>query len=144
MHNFKFLGFEVDELEYHIVKGRLSDDNFDNLNIGYGIAKADDKQNVFKLILGATVEHSFNEKKEKSLKIDTKISGFFEFEDRNINQDDAEEVLKINGSAILFPYIRTLIQFVSSYDNKSERIMMPPINIAAIISDIDEQYKQEK
>lgn len=50
---------------------------------------------------------------------------------------DFDDILKYDGIAILFPYVRTLIQNMTSYDCSNSRIVLPLINIKAIVDELD-------
>lgn len=66
-------------------------------------------------------------KDEKSnLSIITEIIGHFEINNRD-NLDDIKNFLSVNGTAILYPYVRSIISIVSSLDSK-EAIVLPTIN----------------
>lgn len=63
---------------------------------------------------------------EQQRKAIVEISGFFK-----VNPDEGtesnREYLEINGVAILFPYIRSIISFITSLDNE-KAIILPTIN----------------
>lgn len=142
MHKFSFLGFEIEELKYRIVDETKKEKDT-NLSFGYGIDKSTNSDTVYKLVLGVTLEHAFKGK-DSTLEMDVKISGLFKFENSEITENEAKEMLKVNGSAILFPYVRTLIQSLTSYDCNNEKVMLPAINMAEVIKDIDEQYEKKR
>ncbi|MDE9829222.1 protein-export chaperone SecB [Staphylococcus delphini] len=74
------------------------------------------------------------------------IFNFSFYEDKNIisestvefpnienNQGyDLDEILKVNGTAILFPYIRTLISSLTSLDDSTEHVLLPAINVKSM------------
>lgn len=61
-------------------------------------------------------------------RIEVKVSGYF-----NINvEKNYEEFLAINGSAILFPYVRSAISMTSSLDSQ-EAILIPTFNIQELL-----------
>lgn len=63
----------------------------------------------------------FDERNNRSLQIS--ILGFFTVYDK----ENASEYLRVNGSAILFPYLRMIMSLVSSLDNENA-IVLPAIN----------------
>lgn len=60
-----------------------------------------------------------------NMKIDITVNGYFELIDDT--QVDFEKLLVINGSAIIFPYIRSMVSMLTSLDNE-HAIILPTIN----------------
>ncbi|MFW3589727.1 hypothetical protein [Vagococcus fluvialis] len=54
------------------------------------------------------------------------VNGFFELNDE-YSEDELEKALVVNGTAIIFPYIRSMISMLSSLDSE-EAIILPTIN----------------
>ncbi|WP_279161004.1 protein-export chaperone SecB [Thomasclavelia cocleata] len=75
---------------------------------------------------------------DRILSVNVVISVFFKFSncEEELNRD-FDDILKYDSIAILFPYIRTLIQNMTSYDCSNLRILLPPINIKAIVDELD-------
>nr|WP_267463387.1 hypothetical protein [Thomasclavelia cocleata] len=72
------------------------------------------------------------------LSVNVVISVFFEFSNcEEVLNRDFDDILKYDGIAILFTYVRTLIQNMTSYDCSNSRILLPPINIKAIVDELD-------
>lgn len=57
--------------------------------------------------------------------IDIMVNGYFELQDGKT--DNFTKYLVINGTAILFPYIRSMISMLTSLDNENA-ILIPTIN----------------
>ncbi|WIK66451.1 hypothetical protein [Globicatella sanguinis] len=70
----------------------------------------------------------FDERNNRSLQIS--ILGFFTVYDK----ENASEYLRVNGSAILFPYLRMIMSIVSSLDNENA-IVLPAINTNSFTED---------
>lgn len=54
------------------------------------------------------------------------VTGYFEV-NPEMDIEDTRSFLQVNGTAILFPYIRTTISFITSLDNENA-IILPTIN----------------
>ena len=59
-----------------------------------------------------------------------------------MDEEAKENVVKTNGSAIMYPYIRTLIHSISSMDTHGDIIILPTINLSKVIEDIDSTKKR--
>lgn len=62
--------------------------------------------------------------------IDVEITGFF-----NVNESDnnkAENYMRVNGTAILLPYLRAIVSILSSLDNENS-IIMPTFNTNSLV-----------
>ena len=132
MSDLVFKGFKIKKIDFQFI-----DEGKDNASIGYKIEKISDYS--YELFLELEFIDS-DRNDEKILKLCVQISGLFDFvgDDReNLEIEQIEEIVKINGSAILFPYIRALIQNITSYDTSREIIMLPAINITEVIREID-------
>ena len=58
-------------------------------------------------------------------KLEISLVGFFTFS--NVDDDKKTEILAINGTAILYPYIRSVASMVTSQDS-SPAIILPTVN----------------
>ncbi|WP_429966842.1 hypothetical protein [Enterococcus sp. AZ058] len=54
------------------------------------------------------------------------VSGYFELNE-DYSEEEVERALVVNGTAIVFPYIRSMISMLSSLDSESA-IILPTIN----------------
>lgn len=61
--------------------------------------------------------------------IKVKVRGYFLIND-NKDQESIEQFLSQNGTAILYPYVRSIISMISSLDSE-EAILLPTINTLA-------------
>lgn len=80
------------------------------------------------------IEFNIFEKEEGySREIKIKVLGIFEFPNKkNNNEYNLDEILKINGTAILMPYIRTLLSSLTSFDDSTEHILLPALNVKSM------------
>lgn len=74
-----------------------------------------------------------NDSYERSIKV--VILGLFKFQAQGIKDEESEELLRVNGTAIMMPYIRSLISSLTGFDNSTEHVLLPTINVNAIFED---------
>lgn len=55
------------------------------------------------------------------------VEGIFLIDDENFSEDEIEEFVRVNGTAILYPYIRSTISTISSLDSE-DTILLPTLN----------------
>lgn len=78
-----------------------------------------------------------NEKKEHGVIID--IDGYFSISEEIQNDDEkVGQFLIVNGTAILFPYIRSITSMVTSLDSK-EALVLPTINTTELLKGENEE-----
>ena len=86
-----------------------------------------------KVILTAKISDVKNHRR-----IEAKLSGYF---DINI-KEDIEEYLVVNGTAILFPYLRSVVSMITSLAS-SDAIVIPTVNVLELINRQKEQEERE-
>lgn len=125
-------------------KGYIADNIYFQLNNEFNKSKEDlklDLQFDYKLdlayeskkaiiTLGCTV---FDECEEKNYPFTLYVSllGFYEF-DGDLNEDEIRKMIKLNGVAILFPYLRATITNITSSCG-IEPLIIPTMNISKMI-----------
>ncbi|RGI31875.1 protein-export chaperone SecB [Melissococcus sp. OM08-11BH] len=67
--------------------------------------------------------------KEIDKKIDISVEGVFTINEEFSKEDtkSIERALRVNGTAILYPYIRSMVSMVSSFDSSSA-VVLPALN----------------
>lgn len=114
--------YEVDQL---LISRELTERDFDeetfDLDANVGIAP--DKANG---IIKLNVSLIDKDIKKKLL---ATITGYFEI---NI-EEDIIDVLFVNGTAILYPYLRSIVSIVSAIDS-SEAMLLPTINVLELLA----------
>ena len=127
----------------------LSDENnpvisFENYYISemqFRKIKKDDEINKFKIDIGIDESKKFVKLKvsistEINL-IEVEIIGEFKFANE-ISEKARIKFLKINGAAILYPYIRAYISNISSFDKEASAIIIPTVNFQKIYENDEE------
>lgn len=103
-----------------------------------------DKENQFEINIGIDESKKFVKLKvflstERDL-IEVEIIGEFKFSDE-IKEDEKTKFLKINGAAILYPYVRAYISNISSFDKEALPIIIPTVNFQQIYENDEESDK---
>ena len=112
----QFEGYQIEKIIYE-KNIETSDENNINVEVSTGLNSERDKG---KVELSIHVLES-NEKR----KLEITLVGFFAFS--NVDDNRKTEILAINGTAILYPYIRSVASMVTSQDSSSA-IILPTVN----------------
>lgn len=110
--------YEVDEI--HFSRSLTKDDceNGKRFDVNFSGGLSEDKKNGKVTISGICID------KDANRKVKVTLSGYF-----LINATEKiEEYLIINGSAIIFPYVRSILSMVTSFDSEAA-ILIPTVNI---------------
>ena len=112
----KFTGYKIVNLEYSRDIDLLDKDE-NELEVGVGTAISDDgEQGQVKISVTALdVENKRTVKAE--------VLGSFDF----LDVEDKERTLAVNGTAILYPYVRAIISTITTQDSLNA-IILPTVN----------------
>lgn len=116
-YSIEKLVFTKEEMDFDEEFGDQEDKDL-SLSLNYGVTE-DLKEG--KVELTVRIKNTMND-----IKISLKVIGDFEIN----NLDDIEQIhqfLSVNGTAILYPYVRSIISMVSSLDSP-DAILLPTIN----------------
>ncbi|HEC2148858.1 protein-export chaperone SecB [Staphylococcus delphini] len=124
-----FQSFRLMNVELNTVNQEKDENDKTSLRVNAGTTEINE-EGVGQLEL----EINIAEKENEYLRdIKVKVLGIFEFPNIENNQGyDLDEILKVNGTAILFPYIRTLISSLTSLDDSTEHVLLPAINVKSM------------
>lgn len=129
----EFQSFRITNVEYE-VKNLDKNDNSQikdaSLRINVGTSNIENEG--AQLELEVIVEDG-NDSYERTIKV--VILGLFKFQAQGIKDEESEELLRVNGTAIMMPYIRSLISSLTGFDNSTEHVLLPTINVNAIFED---------
>lgn len=134
MLDMQLKGFYIKKIDYRFVTNEEQ-----NAKFGYKIEKISDYS--YELYLEFTFIDT-NRNDGKILYLSIQMSAILEFkgdECETMKEEDFEQFIKNNGAAILFPYLRTLVQTITSYDTANEIIMLPVMNMHELIKKIDDE-----
>ena len=114
--------YEVDQL---LISRELTERDFDeetfDLDANVGISP-DKAHGIIKLNVSLI-------DKDIKKKLLATITGYF---DINI-KEDIIDILFVNGTAILYPYLRSIVSIVSAIDS-SEAMLLPTINVLELLA----------
>lgn len=119
--------YEVDEINFTrtLTKDDLDKGKFFEVNFDGGFTE--DKKHGKVTITATCID------KEALRKVKVIVSGYFFINETK----DFEEFLIVNGSAIIFPYVRSIISMVSSFDSETA-LLIPTVNILDIMKNESE------
>lgn len=141
LSNFQFEGFIIKNIDY---KAESVENNDvapvdDEFNFAYTL-KNDDNTYILSLLT-----HVINVQVDHYLDITVETRGRFIFQDdEDMDFNERCNLIKENGSAIMFPYVRSLIYNLTCADSFNDPVIMPTINFSKIISDIDRKDQEQK
>lgn len=130
-----FKGYQIKNLKYgdtqfssKEISEMSTDDNGNamelNVKIGYS-------SNLLEGIVELGI-NIYNNVSKRSLNLE--IVGEFDLSE-DLSEEEVEDLLSQNGTAILFPYLRSIVSIVTTLDSK-DAIILPTIN-AAVFKDLD-------
>lgn len=129
----KFNSFVVEYLNYARKKNEpIIDDPSDPVALKPALSISVVKNPENKLEANVTLEVEFAEEENPVLPfyVGAKIRGFFEIEEaEELPDDTVDRYYYQNATAILFPYLRSLITDITSRSDH-DPIILPPINLA--------------
>ncbi len=130
----KIMSYRISDIEYHQYHSKEEIDSLEkeikksDINMSYGIDK---ESNTGKILMTA---HIFN--KEQKKVVDIGVTGFFKFRKDIDKFKDKQKYLMMNGSAMLYPYLRSTVSMIMAMDNPMTTIL-PTLNFV-------DQYKEFK
>lgn len=132
----KFENYKVLEVQYRTsLKNPIYDQAELNpvFNVGIGINNENNKQSIVKL--SVEIGNKDNDDEEYLF---VEIVGFFKYDsEEEIDEEELYTVYRINGTAILFPYLRSMVCDVTGKGDQPA-ILIPPINIYSLFEDSEE------
>ena len=118
--------YEIEEITYSRIVDE-SDFQSENLQVSVKSGLTEDKK-----FGKVTLEAKFFDD-EKNKKVSARISGYY-----TINvEEDSENYIAINGTAILYPYLRSAISMISTLDSQ-DAVLIPTINVLSILENQEE------
>ncbi len=122
----EFKGYRIENIDFkHLDSEKINEIELENGNVSVWAAFTDDYKEA-KLRLTFTV---VDDNLYRTLVFE--ISGYF---DINCGKEEADTYLIQNGTAILYPYARSIISMITSLDNENT-IVIPTINTTKILED---------
>ncbi|MEB7657635.1 hypothetical protein NGB24_07180 [Mammaliicoccus vitulinus] len=100
------------------------------LRLNAGFSDIDENGNA-QLQLELNVNDS-GEDFDRTIKLS--VIGLFKFNDTE-DMDYLENLLKMNGTAILMPFIRSYLSTLTGFDNSTEHLLLPTMNVSQMFDD---------
>lgn len=116
-----FESYRINSLEYR--EANEEEKQTPVIEGGFGSGIIDEKQ---KGIVNQKVT-TYNPKTKMLLKLE--ISAIFDIVDETLSKDEINKFLALNGSAMIYPYVRAITSLVSSLDS-SENTVLPSLNFS--------------
>lgn len=71
---------------------------------------------------------------DENFYIEVQVLGVFTLDTDDMSSEDKENMYRVNAIAILFPYVRSLVSDLTGKGRELDRIILPPLNIQAMMS----------
>lgn len=121
-----FEGYKVNKINY---MNSSNQEIVDELSIDGRIGYDDNKTK------GTVVMEVLFKNQEANISLNIEMQAFF-----TIHIDDEDEVKKLlsqNGSAMLYPYVRTVISIITSFDNPKS-VVLPSLNFSDMMNNLQQ------
>lgn len=140
--SLQFIKFKVLEMNYRLNLQVDKDERDNVLNPEFDVSVGASKDDINKGIVKLRVEIGNQENTYEYIRVE--ILGFFKFTNEDNFQDyEIENYYKVNGTAILFPYLRTLVSDLTSKGDESP-IILPTVNVSSFFEDDEDVSEFEK
>lgn len=125
----KLKGYRIKNIEYNLILDNLENQAEDVVNNTSVKCSLTNELDFGQIELSSTFNDISNDRT-----INVTLLGQF---DINPDLDDEEEIKKylaLNGTAILYPYLRSVVSMVSSLDSDSA-ILLPTVNVNELMNE---------
>jgi preprotein translocase subunit SecB len=140
LSTFRFVSYKIQNIQYSINKAFFSEEPIEmEYGLHVNIEVAEDKHEALVSLYLSLFEEAEKNNYPFSLKLD--ISGLFSTDD-DIEVDKFMEFCKINGTAILYPYLRSAVTDITKVVNE-QPLVMPLVNVYGLILN-NEQEEMRK
>ncbi len=123
----------IEAIEYKIRPGIEALNNDEQFNMDINISQNlhnDNENRIATLKLGCQIGNNLEDNFPFFLKVE--LVGIFSY-DTDLSEDQCTRMLNVNGTAILFPYLRSLISMITTLCSIPP-VIIPTINIGKLIS----------
>lgn len=119
--------YEVDKINFSRTLTNEDKENGEVFDVSFSGGLTEDEKNGKVTISVTCID------KETFRKATVTVSGYFLINDT----ENIKEFLIVNGSAIIFPYVRSILSMVTSFDSETA-LLIPTVNILDIMKDKSE------
>lgn len=111
----------VESIDQEDLQKRLRDDEHLNISVKQGVSE--DRLNAGVMV------NAILYSAENSKKYDITVEGFFSIgEEYSVKPlEEIENILRVNGTALVYPYIRSTLSVISSLDSPTA-VVLPTLN----------------
>lgn len=128
-------GYMINRISYETIEDDKTETLSTEPQVSYSFGLSDDNKNGL-----VTIEANVFDKK-RARKIEISVSGNFSIPDNGLDVEDIKTYLAQNGSAILYPYVRSIVSVLTTLDGPSA-IVMPTLNMVEQFES-DEENSEE-
>lgn len=127
-------GYNIDEISYKNVSSKetLESKEEPEFSFEFGFT-----ENLEHAIVKMTVELN-----QGNRKIMVKMSGNFSIPDLGYTKEEIKLFVAQNGSAILYPYLRSVVSIISTLDGPSA-VVLPTLNMIDELAKLSEKNKKD-
>ncbi|MGC3941982.1 protein-export chaperone SecB [Streptococcus koreensis] len=125
--------YEIEEIKL-LRNVDLSDDER-TLNLDLNIGTTESKKEG-RVVLSSKILDTENRRE-----LFVKLAGYFEINIDKIGDEDPNKFLAINGTSIIYPYLRSFVSMLSSLDSK-EAIVLPTVNVLELLRESEGKHQK--
>lgn len=123
----EFQNFRLMDLNYSTKNASTNEEEVKKSSLRVNVGTTDvDKDNNAQLELEVHISDA-GENYIREIKM--VILGVFKINDVDSYTSDIEQILRVNGTAIMMPYIRSLMSSITSFDDSTDHILLPTMNV---------------
>lgn len=127
-------GYNIDEISYINVSSKETLESKEKPEFSFEVGFT---ENLEHAIVKMTVELN-----QGSRKIMVKMSGNFSIPDLGYTKEEIKLFVAQNGSAILYPYLRSVVSIISTLDGPSA-VVLPTLNMIDELAKLSEKNKKD-
>lgn len=126
-----FQSFRLMDLKYNLETASNKDEEVDKSALRINVGTTDvSSEGIAQLELEINVSDA-GENYDRDIKII--VMGLFKIaEQDDYKGEDIERILKVNGTAIMMPFVRSFISDITSFDDSTDHILLPTMNVQAM------------
>lgn len=136
----QFIDYHVTNIEYLYDPSFIEDEADLKPDFSFELEFADENKEQANLQLG--IELGDRNLEKNSIYVNCKVKGEFIIEAANeLDEGDKIDYYRINGVAILYPYLRSLVSDVTGKGSE-QAVILPTMNIIKMIQDQEQKAHQ--
>lgn len=125
--------YEIEEIKLLRHVDMSGDEKALNLDLNIGTTES---KKEGKVVLSSKILDIENKRE-----LFVKLAGYFEINIDKIGDENPSKFLAINGTSIIYPYLRSFVSMLSSLDSK-EAIVLPTVNVLELLRESGEKNQK--